>query len=168
MVPARGISPMDSARSADAMDDGRGDDMTAPGTPRTLNGMFWQSDTPDRRVPGHLTLNSRPTLETVGQIFIERANKVDLDERNGQEAGGRWWRRRRIWRVLARRWVWRLLVEPWHRSILPNLGGGFDRKSRTAPLCSRPQPVRMRRCALGQNPVNPPSDCQGDSLRWLW
>lgn len=27
-------------------------------------------------------------------------------------------------------------------------------RSRGAPLCSRPQPVRMRRCALGQNPVN--------------
>lgn len=53
--------------------------MAAPELERTLDGTFWQSDTPDRRVPGHLTLNGQPLLEVVGQIFIERANSVDLD-----------------------------------------------------------------------------------------
>jgi hypothetical protein len=52
--------------------------MTAPENPEPLNGTFWQADTPDRRVPGQLTLDDRPALETVGQIFVERAVEVDL------------------------------------------------------------------------------------------
>lgn len=53
--------------------------MTTPETPQPLNGVFWQADTPDRRVPGQLTLDGELSLETVGQIFIEQANKVELD-----------------------------------------------------------------------------------------
>ncbi|TDK86066.1 hypothetical protein EI067_30370 [Mycobacterium paragordonae] len=53
--------------------------MTTQETSRALNGTFWQSDTPDRPVPGQLTLAGRPALEAIGQIFIESANTVDLD-----------------------------------------------------------------------------------------
>lgn len=52
--------------------------MTTSETGQLLQGTFWQAETPDRRVPGHLTLDGRPVLETVGQIFVERAVDVDL------------------------------------------------------------------------------------------
>jgi hypothetical protein len=47
--------------------------MGAPENPEPLNGMFWQVDTPDRRVRGELTLGERPALETLEPIFDERS-----------------------------------------------------------------------------------------------
>lgn len=52
--------------------------MTAPETRQFLQGTFWQAETPDRQVPGHLTLDGPPALETAGQLFVERAVDVDL------------------------------------------------------------------------------------------
>lgn len=53
--------------------------MTAPETRQVLQGTFWQAETPDRRVPGRLTLDGGPALETIGQVFVERAVDVALD-----------------------------------------------------------------------------------------
>lgn len=52
-------------------------------TPDSLNGVFWQTDTPGRRVPGILTITGRPLLETLGRIFDERAYVVDVSSRGG-------------------------------------------------------------------------------------
>ena len=49
----------------------------------SLNGEFWQADTPSRRVPGVLTLTGAPALETLGRIFDERAYVVDVTPYGG-------------------------------------------------------------------------------------
>ncbi len=58
--------------------------MTAP-SPGMLEGEFWRVETPDRRIPGWLTVNDRdcPALETLGHIFDERANVVRISEHGG-------------------------------------------------------------------------------------
>lgn len=43
----------------------------------SLKGTFWQSNTPDHRVSGELTINGRPTLETFRPIFDGRAVDVE-------------------------------------------------------------------------------------------
>ena len=59
--------------------------MTTPQSPPSLEGEFWQVDTPQRRVPGWLTVNDhdRPALETLGRIFDERAYKVTVSPSGG-------------------------------------------------------------------------------------
>lgn len=53
--------------------------MTEPDNQQCLAGTFWQVDTPERRVPGELTLEAgRLGLEVTGQLFVERANKVEF------------------------------------------------------------------------------------------
>ncbi|WNG82392.1 hypothetical protein C6A86_001400 [Mycobacterium sp. ITM-2016-00316] len=44
-----------------------------------MTGTFWQVETPENIVQGELTLaDGSPTLEVVGQLFVERANKVEF------------------------------------------------------------------------------------------
>lgn len=53
--------------------------MTEPDNQQSLAGNFWQIETPDRRVRGELTLGAgRPSLETVGQLFVERSIGVEF------------------------------------------------------------------------------------------
>ncbi len=53
--------------------------MVTPEVSQQLTGKFWQVETPETTVPGHLTLDAgRPALEIVGQLFVERANRVEI------------------------------------------------------------------------------------------
>jgi hypothetical protein len=54
-------------------------------SPIRLEGVFWQIETPERRVPGLLELSDEeaPRLETVGGVFDERAYRIIVSEHGG-------------------------------------------------------------------------------------
>jgi hypothetical protein len=54
-------------------------------TPIRLEGVFWQIETPERQIPGHLEVRDGaiPVLETVGRIFDERAYRITVSEHGG-------------------------------------------------------------------------------------
>ncbi|EHB46422.1 HEPN domain-containing protein [Mycolicibacterium vinylchloridicum] len=55
--------------------------MAAPHPAVHFKGIFWQVQTPERAVTGELTLSrSRPALEVIGQLFVERSVEVDIDD----------------------------------------------------------------------------------------
>lgn len=51
--------------------------------PPPLGGTFWQIDTPQRQVPGQLTIAPAPVLETIGPIFDERAHRIAVSPHGG-------------------------------------------------------------------------------------
>jgi ApeA N-terminal domain 1 len=57
--------------------------MTTPEENGLLAGTFWQVDTPDRRVPGHLKVTGQPVLDVLGRLFDERANRVQVSPTGG-------------------------------------------------------------------------------------
>ena len=67
-------------RSTDASE---GENMTTPEENGLLAGTFWQVDTPDRRVPGHLKVTGQPVLDVLGRLFDERANRVQVSPTGG-------------------------------------------------------------------------------------
>jgi hypothetical protein len=59
--------------------------VVASETGTRLEGVFWQIETPGRRVPGQLELSDGavPALEVVGRIFDERAYRITISEHGG-------------------------------------------------------------------------------------